>query len=281
MIAEALQFGVAALSSSSESARTDALLLLSAVTGLPREWLVAHPDAALNLEQRGRFATICGRRRHGVPIAYLLGSADFYGREFLVNESVLVPRPETEHLVDEALRFINDRRERVSVLDIGTGCGAIACSIAAESSAHVDATDISEDALAIARKNATRFGLADDCHFHQGDLAEPVVGNRYDAIVANLPYIPTADLPRPPSPASFEPKIALDGGPDGLTLYRKLLPQIKGMLEANSLLLLEAAPPTIEALKSLAQSAFPHFAISVGHDYAGLARYIKVTTPAL
>jgi release factor glutamine methyltransferase len=274
MVEQALRSATAALSTSSASARADALLLLARIARRSREWIVANPNALLTAEQIADFTAACTRRRHGVPIAYLLRSAGFYGRGFLVDESVLVPRPETEHLVDEALRFIN-AGDRAQVLDVGTGCGPIACTIAAESAAHVDATDISADALTIARKNATHCGVADRCRFHHGDLAEPVAGSRYDMIVANLPYIPTADLPTPPSAASFEPKLALDGGRDGLALYRRLMPQIKPLMKPRALLLLEAAPPTIEKLKELVGSALPNFAISVGHDYAGLARYVK------
>jgi release factor glutamine methyltransferase len=277
MIGETLKSGIAALGASSASARADALLLLSHVARRSRESLVAYPEAALTTRESREFAAFCARRRSGVPIAYLVGSSGFYGREFLVDESVLVPRPETEHLVEEALRFIKEP-EAMKILDVGTGCGAIACTIAAETGASLDATDISSEALEIARENARRLGASDRIAFHHGDLAEPVCNRRYDVIVANLPYIPTADLPKAPDPASFEPTIALDGGPDGLSLYRRLLPQIKLMLKEKSLVLLETAPPTIEKLKELVRSTLPNFAISVGCDYAGLARYIKAAT---
>lgn len=235
---------------------------------------MAHADAPVPRTAAAAFAELCGRRRTGVPVAYLLGSAHFCAREFIVDENVLVPRPETEHLVEEALRFINDRAA-TRVLDVGTGCGAIACTIAAESRAHVDATDISPDALEVARENARRLGVVDRVRFRHGDLAQPVRNERYDVIVANLPYVPTADLPKQPDPTSFEPRVALNGGPDGLSLYRRLLSQIHGMLTSNSLLLLEAAPPTILELKKLVHSTFPNFVISIGRDYAGLDRYVK------
>jgi release factor glutamine methyltransferase len=197
----------------------------------------------------------------------------------VVDESVLVPRPETEHLVEEALEFI---RERIyprdgppKVLDVGTGSGAIACTIASETAAKVDATDVSKNALTVAIENARRLGVSERCRFCEGDLVEPVRGNRYDVVIANLPYVPSSDLRQAPDPTAFEPRLALDGGPDGLALYRRLLPQIPQLLTSESLVLLEAAPPTIPMLKELLQTTLPNFAISIGHDYAGLARYIK------
>jgi release factor glutamine methyltransferase len=210
-----------------------------------------------------------------VPIAYLLGSAEFYGREFAVNETVLVPRPETEHLIDEALRFI---RSGMHVLDVGTGCGAIACTIAVETQAYVDGTDSSSSAIATAKQNARRLGLAQRCRFYHGDLAEPVRARRYNAVIANLPYVPTADLPRPPDSVSFEPREALDGGPDGLAHYRKLLPALPALLRGEALILLEAAPPTIFQLAEMIRITLPGFDVSVGNDYAGLARYVRAVS---
>jgi release factor glutamine methyltransferase len=208
-----------------------------------------------------------------MPIAYLLGNAEFYGRKFVVNESVLIPRPETEHLVDEALSFMERRSLRV--LDVGTGCGAIACTIAAETNAAVDATDSSRGAIALATQNACHLGVMHHCQFHVGDLVQPVCGRRFDLVVANLPYIPTKDLPRPPDPASFEPREALDGGPDGLHLYKQLLPALPSTIDGGGLVLLEAAPPTIPELVEMLRSTLPNFTVSVGKDYSGLARYVK------
>lgn len=267
--------GVTRLAGRSDSPRADALLLLAYVIGRRREWIAAHGDAEPSPEEEARFSMLCDRRAAGTPIAYLLGCAHFYGRAFVVNESVLVPRPETEHLVDEALRFIGNAAMRV--LDVGTGSGAIACTIAAESNATIDATDISPAALEIAERNAARLGVANRCRFYQGDLIEPVRASRYGVVVANLPYIPTIDLPTSPEPASFEPAIALDGGSDGLALYERLLPALREVIEQNGLLLLEAAPPTIRALEALARRHLPGFTIEARKDYAGLDRYLIAT----
>jgi release factor glutamine methyltransferase len=274
-LAEALRHGVASLTPASDSARADAQLLLAHVVRRERDWLIAHGEAQLSADEYEDFERLCRRRSSGVPVAYILGRAGFYGREFSVNESVLIPRPESEHLVEEAIAFLG---AGMTALDVGVGCGAIACTIAAESGALVLGTDLSAAAIAVAERNAGRLGLAATCRFFEGDLTAPVSGCRFDAIVANLPYVPTAGLPAPPDPVAFEPRVALDGGPDGLALYRRLLPQIPALLERNALILLEAAPPTIEELTRRVRAALPSFAVSIGRDYAGLPRYVRAAS---
>jgi release factor glutamine methyltransferase len=270
--------GIFALKKRVDSPRAEAVLLLAHVIGRDRAWIVAHGEAALTRTQVRRFATACERRAAGLPIAYALGSAGFYGREFLVDERVLVPRPETEHLVDEALAFLANRRG-ARVLDVGVGSGAIACSVAAENAnVFVEGTDISLAAVAIARRNAERLGVITRCRFYHGSLASPVRGRMFDVVVANLPYIPSADVPAPPASAGFEPCEALDGGSDGLSAYREFLPAAPGLLTSGGLLLMEAAPPVIEDLVALSARAFPRAALQVGKDYAGLARYVKLVT---
>lgn len=271
-VAALLSDEVVALGRSSASPRADAALLLARALDRPREWLIAHGDAEVSEENERRFRSLCESRRSGVPVAYLTGSAWFYGREFVVNDSVLVPRPETEHLIDEALRFV---RGAMRVLDVGTGSGAIACTIAAETKARADATDASRAAIEIASENARRLGVAERCRFHHGNLAEPVAGNRYDVVIANLPYVPTVDLPTRPDPASFEPREALDGGSDGLAPYERLLPSLPGLINEGGMILLECAPPTIQKLAYIVRATFPSFVIEERNDYAGLPRYVK------
>jgi release factor glutamine methyltransferase len=276
-IADTLARGTGLLEHSSESPRADALLLLEHVLDRPRSWIVAHAGDASSAGDAAQFLALCGRRAAGRPVAYVLGSAGFYGREFIVNESVLVPRPETEHLVDDAIAFIKEmpRHHVPAVLDLGTGSGAIACTIAAETPAHVDAVDTSSAALDVARENARRLNVADRCRFICGDLIEPVKTGRYDVVIANLPYMPTADIPNRPNGLAFEPRIALDGGRDGLTVYGRLLPGLPEILNSHALALLEAAPPTIAALSQLAATALKDFVIEVRSDYAGMERYVR------
>jgi release factor glutamine methyltransferase len=262
----------------SELAHPDASLLLAHVLRRNRAWLVSHADARLSEEEAARFHALSLRRREGVPVAYLLGIAEFYGHKFSVNEHVLVPRPETEHLVDEAISFIDGP---MRVLDVGTGSGAIACAIAAETDAVVDATDASLPATELATENARRLGVSGRCCFYHGDLVEPVRQKRYDVVVANLPYIPTGDLPQPPDPVSFEPRLATDGGPDGLSVYRRLIPALPGLINEGGMVLVEAAPPTINSLAEMLRSTFPYFTISIAKDYSGLDRYVKAYGGAL
>ncbi|HVR45903.1 MAG TPA: peptide chain release factor N(5)-glutamine methyltransferase [Candidatus Binatia bacterium] len=276
-VGNALRRGISVLSESTGSARADALILLAHVLGRSREWIVAHDDARLSEGDLALFTDLCARRRQGEPVAYITGSACFYGREFIVDESVLVPRPETEHLVDEAVAFLRGLGTAGRVLDVGTGSGAIACTIAAETNAVVDATDVSPEAVALAARNAERLAIGGRCRFLCGDLAAPVKGERYDVVVANLPYVPTADLPAGPDSTSFEPRVALDGGPDGLTVYRALLRGIADHVTAKAMVLLEAAPPTIERLIELTQNSLRNSTVTIGNDYAGLARYVKGT----
>jgi release factor glutamine methyltransferase len=271
--AAALAGGIERLRGRSDAPRLDALTLLEAALRRPRSWILAFGERSLSAQEVATFEGLCERRAGGSPTAYLLGRAGFYGHEFLVDERVLVPRPESEHLVDEAVRFLRDRE--ADVLDIGTGSGALACSIAAASRARVYASDISSAAVAVANANVQRLGLRERCTVEVGDLAEPFAGRRFDLVVANLPYVPTHDLPAAPDPVSFEPRVALDGGNDGLSVYRRLLRALPSALKPEAMVLLEAAPPTIDALLEAVAERLPEATAGVHRDYAGLKRYVK------
>ena len=284
-VSEVLARGIVALAKYVESPRTDAQLLLASVIGRDRAWLLAHGDSFLSRPQSERFGELCEKRASGMPVAYILGTAGFYGREFVVNDKVLVPRPESEVLVEDMLAYLRSRldpaypKQLLTVLDIGTGSGAIACTLAAEIAAvTVEGVDISLAALKVAEHNARRFNVFAKCKFRFGDLASGIGDRHVDAVVANLPYIPTGQIPKRPDPLSFEPPEALDGGPDGLDLYRRLLPMLPPLLKPGALVLLEAAPPTIAGLVELARASFPRDDILVGHDLGGLERYVRVLT---
>ncbi len=286
-VAQTLARGIISLAKSSESPRTDALLLLAHVLGRERSWIVAHPETFLSKPQAEKFGGLCDLRAEGRPLAYILGFAGFYGREFAVNDKVMVPRPETEHLVDEALAHVKDRvnpnlpKHFVTALDVGVGSGAIACTIAAENAnVFVEATDTSAPALKVAEHNARRLNVIGRCRFHYGSLASPVGDRSFDVVVANLPYLRSEDVPGPPNPLAFEPREALDGGPDGLDAYRKFVPGSPSLLKPGGLMLLEAAPPVIDGLLLIVGQAFPHAEVEVCEDYAGLARYVKLKTAA-
>lgn len=286
-VAQTLARGIVALAKNGESPRADAVLLLAHVLQRERAWVVAHGETFLSRPQFEKFTSLCDVRALGTPLAYILGFAGFYGREFTVNEHVLVPRPETEHLVDEALAFVKTRvnpdlpKQFVTALDVGVGSGAIACTIAAENAnIFVEGTDTSPGALKVAQHNARRLNVISRCRFHYGSLAMPVGERSFDVVLANLPYVPSSDVPRPPDPAGYEPREALDGGPDGLEAYRKFLPSAPALLKPGGLLLMEAAPPTIEGLAMLVGQAFPRVDFEIGEDYAGLARYVKLVSPS-
>lgn len=279
-----LASGTALLAPVSDSPHTDASRLLAHVLECDRSWIVAHGDALLSPAHRVRFERLCALRAAGMPLAYVLGSTGFYGREFAVNERVLVPRPETEHLVDEALAFAADRgasNEPLAVLDVGTGSGAIAVTLAAENARIVvDATDASFDALAVARANADAHGVSARCRFHLGNLAEPVAGRRFDLVLANLPYVRSARIPPKPDPLAFEPRMALDGGVDGLDLYRALLPELPRLLAPGGMALLEGSQEHMRLLEGAVVRALPGARVAVAPDYAGRDRYLRVATAA-
>ncbi|MDE2481873.1 MAG: peptide chain release factor N(5)-glutamine methyltransferase [bacterium] len=255
---------------------TEAEMLLAHASGRSRAWLRAHDDAVLPQETATRALALAARRATGEPFAYIVGSAGFYRRDFAVDARVLVPRPETEHLIDDALRHLRGNAVP-RIADLGTGSGAIAVTLAAElPQALVDAVDISAEALALARENAARHGVSERVAFHLGDLLAPLRTRRYDAILANLPYVPTGEIARAPDPVSFEPRLALDGGPDGLDLYRRLLVEAPAALAPGGALYLEAAPPLMAGLRALVEAAFPAASIALERDYGGRERYVRV-----
>lgn len=248
--------------------RLDAQLLLGAVLGRPRSWLLAHDDAALDAAQQLRFAALCARRAAGEPVAYLLGSKEFHGLTLAVDHNVLVPRPETETLVDWALELLRGDAQQRAVLDLGTGSGAIALAIAcAHAAARVCATDISSAALAVARSNGERLGVA--VEWLAGDWWAPLAGRRFDLVLANPPYVDAGD----PHLAALvhEPHGALTPGADGLAALRAIVAHAGAHLRRGGWLLLEhgwAQAPAVQAL--LRDRGF--VAIATRSDLAGQPR---------
>lgn len=277
-VGAALARAVALLAPSSPTPHADAQILLAWTLDVSREWLLINGDAPFRAAPLRRFERLCVRRARGVPVAYLIGTAGFYGRVFAVTADTLIPRPETEHLAEAAITHLRARRgvrDPLRVLDCGTGSGALACTIAAElPGVLVDATDTSAGAVAVAQQNARALGVVARCAFFCADIVPPSAGPPYDVVVANLPYIPTADIPAQPDPAGFEPLGALDGGLDGLDVYRKLLRHVGSLVSAGGLLLLEAAPPTISRLLSLTQAALPDAVARICCDYGGQERFV-------
>lgn len=276
------------LVSVSDSARLDAQLLLGEVLGRSRAWLLAHAEEPVSSDVAEQFRALVARRAAGEPVAYLLGRRDFYGREFLVDQRVLIPRPETELLVERAIALLRPLPVP-RVVDIGTGSGAIAVTLAAEiPHAEVIATDISAEALAVAAENARRHGVSDRITFRQGawlgvTAGDPLLDAPVDLIAANLPYVGTDEataLPR--DVRDFEPHIALFAGPTGMDAIAALLDEIAlaqattPVLRPGGAILLEIGYAQGAAFAALAHKRFPNATITVTQDLAGLDRLVEI-----
>lgn len=277
-IADALAWARQALAHTPAAEPLDAAVLLAHVLGCDRAALLAHPERPLTTSQATAFQALVARRATGTPVPYLTGRRAFFDLELWVTPDVLIPRPETEHLVELALTWARTRGGQVRLVDVGTGSGAIALALARHlSDAQVWAVDVSPAALRVARANAARYALDRRIHFVQGDLLTAFGGAAppFDLIAANLPYIPAPTLASLPV-ARHEPHQALDGGPDGLALIRRLLADAPRVLAPSGLLLLEIEATQGEHVPVLAALAFPAAAIRVHQDYAGLPRVVSV-----
>jgi release factor glutamine methyltransferase len=241
----------------------EARLLLAAATGRSEASVLAHPEKSLLEQEKNQFLEMTARRAAGEPIAYILGHKEFYGLELTVNSAVLIPRPETELLVDLALD-----RNPASVLDVGTGSGAIALAIKRHRpDARVVATDASAAALEVARRNAARFNLEVD--LRHGRWFEPVAGERFEAIISNPPYVVVGDPHLAALP--YEPRLALLGGADGLDGFRVLAREAPAHLLPGGWLLVEHGEGQHEAVRGLLEAAGLETAAS-WPDLAGIPR---------
>lgn len=248
----ALHEGVMLLAPSMTAQRDTELLLLY-VTGLTRTELLTHPDREVTAMQLSEYRAALARRARHEPVQYITGAREFYGRPFVVTPAVLIPRPETEHLVEAALaiRPVPSRIRPFRILDIGTGSGILAITLTLElPRATVTATDISAPALAVARQNARALGAADRIRFAVSDLFAAIDSQRFDCIVSNPPYVATTEVLEP-QVRDYEPATALYAGDDGLALYRRLMPEAFAHLEPGGHLLLEIGHGQREALHHL------------------------------
>jgi release factor glutamine methyltransferase len=252
----------------SPSPRLDAEVLLAFCAELPRSTLLAFPERSVGATASARFAAVIERRARGEPIAYIRGEKEFYSLPLCVTPSVLIPRADTETLVDAALQCL-DPREPCSVLDVGTGSGAIALAIKSERPlATVIALDCDAAALAVARENAARLGLEIRCV--QSNWLDALPGERFDLVISNPPYVPSTNAELE-GPLRFEPRIALDGGRDGLAAHRALLHAAPMHLTARGLLMLEHGHDQRPALLALA-AANGLVLRAVHDDLAGIPR---------
>ncbi len=241
-----------------ERARADAELLLLHLLGKDRAWLLTHLDEEFAEDEAGIYAQLLGRRKSGEPIQYIIGSTEFYGLSFRVTPEVLIPRPETEHLVEKVLK-VAAGFEEPRIVDVGTGSGAIAVALARElPQASVTAIDLSAPALAVARRNAELNGVSSCIRFLSGDLLEPVAGEFFEMVVSNPPYVPATDrVSLAVEVREHEPAMALFAGDDGLDVYRRLIPAAFAALVPGGFVAMEIGFGQSKAIETLlADSSF-------------------------
>ena len=265
-----------------DTPRLDAELLLTHLLNQTRGWLWAHADDAVPDETVAEFERLLARRLRREPLPYILGEWEFYGRSFLVTPDVLIPRPETELLVELVLAWARRHDARL-IADVGTGSGAIAITLAAEMpSLRVVAIDLSPAALTVARRNAERLGVSERIEFLPGDLLQPLRDasrGPLDAIAANLPYIAAEEYPQlMPEVRDYEPSQALLAEECGLALIRRLIQESSGVLKSHGLLALEAGLGQAEQVAAIFRiSGWSE--IHICTDYGGIPRHISAESP--
>jgi release factor glutamine methyltransferase len=291
----------------SETARLDAEVLLGWAIGVDRTAIIAHPEAPVGADALRTFDAAIDRRAAGEPVAYIRELKEFHGLAFSVDRRALIPRPETEALVDAAVDEVMQRLaarpgeagtgpdaggDPIRVADVGTGSGAIAVAVAVElrrrrvvmgRNVRIAATDISPDALDLARENAVGHAAADGMRFIEADLLPPVLpdeGSPFDLILANLPYVRSDAIGGLPIAASFEPRLALDGGPDGLDVIRALLARLPAALTDDGVALFEIGADQGERAPAAVAAELPGWSATVTPDLAGLPRVLRVERAA-
>jgi release factor glutamine methyltransferase len=268
-----------------ESPALDTDVLIAHALGVSKETLYTHGEKRVPPAKLQRVRRFLGRRVKREPVAYIIGEKEFFGFPLFVGRAVLIPRPETELLISTARDLCPPTG--CELIDVGTGSGAIAVVLAKLlPQARVTATDISQEALAFAKRNAKRLGVARRIRFLRGDLlipsrnAKPLATDRMLIITANLPYLPTAVWKKTqPEIRRYEPRLALDGGPDGMRLVRELLAQLAHLPKPWTLLA-EIDPREYRPLRSLAKKLFPSAEVSIIKDFAGKNRVLVISMGA-
>lgn len=262
-----------------DSAALDAAVLLGHALDLTREQLVFFPDRVLSLGQLRAFERLLGRRCAHEPTAYITGKREFWSLNFKVTPAVLIPRPESERVVELVLEEIGDLRRTLPlrILDVGTGSGALAVALASElSCARIMATDISSAALAVAAENAARNCVADRIEFMHSDLFERIpTGDSIDLIVSNPPYVRRAEIAvLDPGVSHWEPRAALDGGTDGLDFYRRIAAPGFDRLRPDGAVVVEIGAGMGEAVRAIFRDSAGWAEVEIHHDYAGKERVV-------
>ncbi len=288
-VRELLDVGVASLrESGSESARLDAELLLAEALGTDRTGVLAHTGALVGDGAAARYHAALDRRATGEPVAYIRGFKEFHGLAFGVDDRALIPRPETERLVELAepevvRRLIGAPRPPGSpplrVIDVGAGSGAVAVTLAVllrrrgmVDEVAITATDISDDALQLAKENAVAHAVADRLSFLTSDLLPGFDSTPWDVVVANLPYVRTDAIATLPRAAAYEPAVALDGGIDGLQVIGRLLDQLATSLAGDGVALIEIGGDQAESMRALVDERLRGWTCDLEPDLGGLPR---------
>lgn len=279
-IQEALVSAVRALGARNgyAAARLEAEILLAHTLKISRALLLARLGEAISSADAAQFAGMVARRAQHEPLAYIVGHQEFYGLDFIVDRRVLIPRRETEHVVELALRVIKKiARPEPVIADVGTGSGALALALARHTTrAKIFATDVSPDALAVARLNAARLGLRERVEFRHTDLLQGIPAP-LDVVTANLPYIPlerVAQLPR--EIREYEPRVALLGGLEGLSVIRRLLQQMERRAARDCCMLLEISEEQGVAAQALVNAILPRALVQVHRDLEQLDRVVEI-----
>ncbi len=263
------------LADQSEFASLETRVILCHVLDRSREWLVTHPDIELDEDQIQKANKMLDRILDGEPLPYLVGKQAFYGLDFKVTPDVLIPRPETELLIEECIAWLEDHPSKREMADVGTGSGAIAITLADRfEDLKITAIDISEKALEVASQNAILLNVDSKISFVKNDLLSNFTG-RFDLIAANLPYIPSEKLKSLPV-ARHEPLLALDGGPDGLDLIKLLLHQSREHLKPGGMIILEIEEGQSESASTVAEALLPGGKMSILNDLANHPRILKI-----
>ena len=261
-----------------EDAALEAEVFLCHILKITRTQLLTEPDIELKKRQEDTFKTFVKRRVKGEPNAYITGHREFYGLDFIVDKRVLIPRPETEILVEQAIKHAKNFLNPV-IVDVGTGSGAIAISLAKNlPTAEIYAVDISKAALKAAARNCMQHGVKDRVKLAQGDLLAPAT-ETVDIIVANLPYVLTEEVAKV-NTHGFEPQLALDGGMDGMDVIKKLCVQAKSKLNKSGYLLLEIGMGQSQSILDILQELSPEIKIEFTSDLSGIERVVCATLPA-
>lgn len=253
--------------------KAEILLLLSHVLSSSKERIISRLDEEISHERLEEFRIKLRERKNGKPLSYITGRREFFSLEFLVTEATLIPRPETEILVEEALRILEDPGLRW-VLDVGTGCGNIGITLAKLRDVRVICVDISKDALSVAKRNSIIHGVSEKVSFICSDLLSSIRG-RFDLICANLPYVSDEDYDRLPKDIKFyEPKLALYGGKDGLEVIMRFLKDLEEFLSDGGYVLVEiGSERQLSQIKELLQRK--GFLVSSIKDYSNIERVVK------